>query len=98
MQRCEVQHIDYLVHLEPGDGGGRGVLGGHWGDESSEGAGDNHHSLGGGCPCIQVLSPLLKKTVNSPLRQVAEQFDSYAMEIADKRPELLRLINDQVVK
>ena len=44
-----------------------------------------------------VLS-FIEKTVNSPLRQVAEQFDSYAMEIADKRPELLRLINDQVVK
>jgi len=29
-------------------------------------------------------------------RRVAEQFDSYAMEIADKRPELLRLINDQM--
>ena len=41
---------------------------------------------------------LYSKAVNSPLRLVAEQFDSYAMEIADKRPELLRLINDQVVK
>ena len=39
-----------------------------------------------------------KLAANSPLRRVAEQFDSYAMEIADKRPELLRLINDQVVK
>merc|ERR1711872_70446 len=29
-------------------------------------------------------------------RRFAEQFDSYALEIADKRPELLRLINDQM--
>ena len=29
-------------------------------------------------------------------RAVAEQFDAYAVEVAANRPELLRLINDQV--
>ena len=33
----------------------------------------------------------------SKLREVAEQFDAFALEVAANRPENLRLINDQVI-
>ena len=36
------------------------------------------------------------KRIHSKLREVAEQFDAFALEVAADRPENLRLINDQV--
>ena len=37
------------------------------------------------------------KLENNVFREVAEQFDAFALEVAANRPENLRLINDQVI-
>ena len=40
--------------------------------------------------------PFTPNRIHSKLRERAEQFDAYALEVAANRPESLRLINDQV--
>ena len=49
--------VKAYLHLEPGDGRRRGILGEFRSVEPSEGAGNCYNPLGGGCLGIQVHIP-----------------------------------------
>ena len=85
-------------NFESGDGGRCGILGEFWGFEPSEAVGNCYNPLGRGSLGIQVHipHPFTPNRIHSKLRERAEQFDAYALEVAANRPESLRLINDQV--